>query len=60
MQGFDIGKPGEGDGVIGPPARNRDRDFVLLAAVKRPLVLRCDSLDNVDRVLTAIKVKLQK
>ena len=54
MQRFLVREPGEGDVVIGEPARDQDRNLVVLGPVEVPLVDRRQTLDDVDRMFGPI------
>src|ERR1700730_8673958 len=60
MDRLNFGEPCKGDCILGPAASDRDRNFILLAAVEGPMIERSDPLNDVYGVFGAIEVNLQK
>ena len=55
MQCLEFGQPGEGDVIAGPATFNRDRYFILIVAVKRPVVDRGKLLHHIDGMFDTVK-----
>ena len=59
MHRLHILDPGEGDVVIGPPPRNRNRHLVGLGPVEDPVPHGGKPLDHVERVFGSVGVEVE-